>query len=193
MLEYNEIRERKVIIYEDEPYEVVSSHVFRKQQRKPVNATKLKNLLTGKVLEISFHVSDKVDEADLEKSEVKYLYNAKGEYWFADAKDASKRFVIPVEKIGDPQYKFLKENMVVTMKIFENENEDRIVVSVDLPIKMEFTIKEAANAVRGNTANNATKVVTLENGTEIFVPMFLEAGQKIRVNTETGEYVERAN
>jgi elongation factor P len=77
MLEYNEIRERKVIIYEDEPYEVITSHVFRKQQRKPVNATKLKNLLTGKVLEISFHVSDKVDEADLEKSEVKYLYNAK--------------------------------------------------------------------------------------------------------------------
>jgi elongation factor P len=193
MLEYNEIRERKVIIYEDEPYEVITSHVFRKQQRKPVNATKLKNLLTGKVLEISFHVSDKVDEADLEKSEVKYLYNAKGEYWFCDAKDPANRFVVPVEKIGDPQYKFLKEGMTATMKIFENENEDRIIVSVELPIKMEFTIKEAAPAVRGNTATNATKSVILENGTEIFVPMFLEAGEKIRINTENGEYVERAN
>jgi elongation factor P len=193
MLEYNEIRERKVIIYEDEPYEVITSHVFRKQQRKPVNATKLKNLLTGKVLEISFHVSDKVDEADLEKSEVKYLYNAKGEYWFCDVKDPANRFVVPAEKIGNPQVKFLKEGMTATMKIFENENEERIIVSVELPIKMEFTIKEAAPAVRGNTATNATKSVILENGTEIFVPMFLEAGEKIRINTENGEYVERAN
>ncbi len=193
MLEYNEIRERKVIIYEDEPYEVITSHVFRKQQRKPVNATKLKNLLTGKVLEISFHVSDKVDEADLEKSEVKYLYNANGVYWFCDAKDPANRFVVPADKIGNPQVKFLKEGMTATMKIFENENEDRIIVSVELPIKMEFTIKEAAPAVRGNTATNATKAVILENGTEIFVPMFLEAGEKIRINTENGEYVERAN
>ncbi len=193
MLEYNEIRERKVIIYEDEPYEVITSHVFRKQQRKPVNATKLKNLLTGKVLEISFHVSDKVDEADLEKSEVKYLYNAKGEYWFCDAQDPANRFVVPADKIGNPQVKFLKEGMTATMKIFENENEDRIIVSVEIPIKMEFIIKEAAPAVRGNTATNATKSVILENGTEIFVPMFLNEGEKIRINTENGEYVERAN
>ncbi len=193
MLEYNEIRERKVIIYEDEPYEVITSHVFRKQQRKPVNATKLKNLLTGKVLEISFHVSDKVDEADLEKSEVKYLYNAKGEYWFCDAKDPANRFVVPADKIGNPQVKFLKEGMTATMKIFENENEDRIIVAVEIPIKMEFIIKEAAPAVRGNTATNATKSVILENDTEIFVPMFLEEGERIRINTENGEYVERAN
>jgi elongation factor P len=193
MLEYNEIRERKVIIYEDEPYEVVTSHVFRKQQRKPVNATKLKNLLTGKVLEISFHVSDKVDEAELEKREVKYLYQAKGEFWFCDVKDQANRFVVPAEKIGDPQYKFLRENMTATMKIFENEKGDEIIVSVEIPIKMEFEIKEAAPAVKGNTATNATKSVTLENGTEIFVPMFLEAGEKIRINTEEGAYVERAN
>ena len=95
MLEYNEIRERKVIIYEDEPYEVVSSHVFRKQQRKPVNATKLKNLLTGKVLEISFHVSEKVEEADMSTRDIKYLYANKGEYWFCEVNDPSKRFSLP--------------------------------------------------------------------------------------------------
>jgi elongation factor P len=193
MLEYNEIRERKVIIYDEEPYEVVSSHVFRKQQRKPVNATKLKNLLSGKVVEISFHVSDKVNEADLVKKEVKYLYKNKGEFWFSDIKDPSKRFIVPVEKIGEPQYKFLKENMTAIMKIFENGKGEEIIVSVDLPIKMEFIIKEAAPAVKGNTATNATKMVVLENGTEIFVPMFIETGEKIRINTEDGEYVERAN
>ncbi len=193
MLEYNEIREKKVIIYEDEPYEVISSHVFRKQQRKPVNATKLKNLLSGKMLEISFHVSDKVDEADLEKREAKFLYVNKNEYWFSDAKDSSKRFTLAVEKIGNPQYKFLKANMLVDIKIFENEKEEEILVSVELPIKMEFLVKQAAPAVKGNTATGATKAVILENDTEIFVPLFINEGEKIRINTETGEYVERAN
>lgn len=193
MLEYNEIREKKVIIYEDEPYEVISSHVFRKQQRKPVNATKLKNLLSGKMLEISFHVSDKVDEADLEKREAKFLFLNKGEYWFSDVKDQSKRFLIPIEKIGNPQYKFLKSNMIVDLKIFENEKEEEILVSVELPVKMEFVVKQAAPAVKGNTATGATKAVVLENGTELFVPLFINEGEKIRINTETGEYVERAN
>lgn len=193
MLEYNEIKENKVIIYEDEPYLVVSSHVFRKQQRKPVNATKLKNLLTGKVLEISFHVSEKVDEADLEKREAKFLFINKGEYWFSDVKDPKNRFQIAVEKIGDPQYKFLKVNMVVDIKIFENESGEEILVAVEIPIKMDFEVKEAAPAVRGNTATGATKSVILENDTEIYVPLFIESGQKVRINTETGEYVERAN
>jgi translation elongation factor P/translation initiation factor 5A len=74
MLEYNEVVERKYIILDGAPYEVLSSHVFRKQQRKPVNATKLKNLFTGKVAEHSFHVSEKVEEAEIETNEVKYLY-----------------------------------------------------------------------------------------------------------------------
>lgn len=193
MLEYNEIRENKVIIYEDEPYLVVSSHVFRKQQRKPVNATKIKNLLTGKVLEISFHVSEKVDEADLEKREVKYLYVNKGEYWFSLVNDPSKRFTIPKEKVGDPQYKFLKENMIADLKIFENESGEELFVSLDIPIKMEFIVKEAAPAVKGNTASGATKAIVLENGTGIYVPLFINEGDVIRINTGTGEYVERAN
>ena len=85
MLTYNEITQRKYIIYELEPYEVLVSHVFRKQQRKPVNQTKLKNLRTGKVTEISFHQSDKVEEATMETKKIKYLYPNKNEYWFAYA------------------------------------------------------------------------------------------------------------
>ena len=91
LLEYNEITEKKYIVLEGQPYEVISSHVFRKQQRKPVNATKLKNLMTGKVTEYSFHQSEKVEEAEVDEREVKYLYNNRGQYWFCDINDPSNR------------------------------------------------------------------------------------------------------
>src|SRR3989304_10442382 len=108
MLEYNEVKEHKYIIFEDEPYEVVSSHVFRKQQRKPVNATKLRNLLTGKITERSFHQSEKVEEAEIIAREIKYLYTNKGEYWFSEINDLSKRFKLEAEMVG-AQGKVLKQ------------------------------------------------------------------------------------
>src|SRR6185369_14667542 len=112
MLEYNEIKERKFIILEGEPWEVLTSHVFRKQQRKPVNATKLRNLITGKVTEQSFHVSEKVEEAEIDSREAKYLYNNRGEYWFCDPKDPGKRFPLSEDFIG-PRGKFLKANSII--------------------------------------------------------------------------------
>ena len=191
MLEYSEIRERKMIIWEGEPYEVLSSHVFRKQQRKPVNATKLKNLLTGRVAEVSFHVSEKVEEAELGKRKIKFLYEAKGEYWFCEESDPAKRFSIPKDKIGNPA-KFLKQDVVVDLMTFEDDDEEEIVIGIQLPIKIEFTIKEAPPSMKGNTAAGGNKVIVLENGTTLNGPLFLEAGQRIIVNTESGEYVERA-
>jgi len=200
MLAYSEIKERKVIMYEGEPYEVLSSWVFRKQQRKPVNATKIKNLLTGRVAEVSFHVSDKVDEAELGKRKVKFLFENKparttvqsggGELTFCEENDPAKRFPIPKEKIGTPA-KFLAPNMTVDLVTYEDEDENEIIIGVSLPIKMTFVIKDAPPAIKGSTATGGNKVATLEGGANINVPMFLEAGDKIVVNTETGEYVER--
>ena len=100
LLEYNEVTENKYIVMDGAPYVVVSSHVFRKQQRKPVNATKLKNLMTGKVTEYSFHQSEKAEEAEIDEREVKYLYNNRGEWWLCEADDASKRFKVTEEEIG---------------------------------------------------------------------------------------------
>lgn len=151
MLEYNEIKENKYIVYEGEPYEVVSSHVFRKQQRKPVNATKLRNLVTGRIVENSFHVSDKVEEADIEKKEVKYLYTNKGEYWFCEMSDPSKRFELPEAMIG-PAAKFLKENGVVDAMLFNDK-----IIGLKLPIKMELKVTEAHPATKGNTAQGLLK------------------------------------
>ncbi|MFH1473059.1 MAG: elongation factor P [bacterium] len=187
MLEYNEITEHKYIIYQGEPYEVISSHVFRKQQRKPVNATKLRNLITGRITENSFHVSEKAEEADINKKEVKYLYHNKGEYWFCEPNDPSKRFELPEEMLG-PSAKFMKTNSIIEALTFD----DRI-IGVKLPIKVELKVAEAAPAVKGNTAQNATKSVKLETGTEIQVPMFIKEGDTVRVNTETGQYADRVS
>src|SRR5580698_7922769 len=100
MLEYNEIINKKVILLDGEPYEVLDAHVFRKQQRKPVNQTKLRHLITGKVTEQAFHVSEKVQEADLSTRQVKYLYSSRGESWFCAADNGADRFQLSAETIG---------------------------------------------------------------------------------------------
>lgn len=185
MLEYSEITVHKYIIYESEPWEVIASHVFRKQQRKPVNATKLRNLITGRITEVSFHVSDKVEEADIDKKEVKYLYNNRREWWFSEVNDPSKRFTLPEEMIGEGG-RFLKPNTVVDAMIFQDK-----IIGIKFPIKMELKVTEAQDATKGNTAQGATKSVKLETGAEIQVPMFIKEGDIVRVNTETGDYVDR--
>ena len=91
-LEYSEIREKKIIIHDDEPCEVVESHVARTQQRKPQNQVKLRSLISGKVFPATYHVSDGADEADMEKREVTFLYKNKGEFWFCNPEDKSNRF-----------------------------------------------------------------------------------------------------
>jgi elongation factor P len=189
MLEYSEIRERKIIIYENEPCEVLEAHVARTQQRKPQNQVKLKSLLSGRTWNTVFHASDKADEADISKKDVKFLYANKGEYWFADPENPKDRFQLSEKILGDA-VKFLKPNENVTALVWEDDDEEKI-ISIKLPIKMEFIIKEAPPSIKGNTANGGGKVVTLENGVKLSVPFFLESGDKIRVNTETGEYVER--
>lgn len=187
MLEYNEITLRKYIIFENEPYEVLASHVFRKQQRKPVNATKLRSLINGRIVEHSFHVSDKVEEADIETKKVKYMYFNKGEYWFCDETNPANRFQLTEDVLG-VAIKFVKVGSIVEALIFEDK-----IFGVKLPIKVELKVTEAAHAVKGDTAKGGNKSVTLETGVAITVPMFVKEGDVVRVNTETGEYAERVS
>lgn len=189
-LEYSEIREKKIIIYSDEPCEVVESHVARTQQRKPQNQVKLKSLISGKTIAATFHVSEMADEAEVEKKEITFLYSNRGEFWFCDPDDKSKRFKLDAGLIGDSA-KFLKGNSNVTALVWDDDNEEKI-IKITLPIKMEFLVKEAPPAVRGDTSKGGNKIITLENGTTITAPMFINEGDIIRLNTETGEYVERA-
>lgn len=185
MLDYNEIKPRKYVVMEGEPYEVLTSHVFRKQMRKPVNATKLKNLMTGKVMEYSFHASEKAEEAEILSREVNYLFNNRGEYWFCEKNNPSKRFSLTEDFIGD-QGKFMKPNAPVELLSFQDRN-----IGIKLPIKVELKVKDAPPGIKGNTAQGGTKLVTLETGAAINAPLFINEGDILRINTDTGEYVER--
>ncbi len=185
MLDYSEITVHKYIVLDGEPWEVLDAHVFRKQQRKPVNATKLKNLITGKVTERSFHVSEKAEEAEIDSRDVKFLYQNKGEFWFCEADDPSKRFKIDEDFIG-VQSKFIKKDSIIQALSFDEK-----IIGMKIPIKIDLKVTEAHPAVKGNTAQGGTKLVKLETGAEVQVPMFIKEGEVIRVNSETGEYTER--
>lgn len=185
MLAYNDIRPGKVIIMDNAPYEVLDSHVFRKQQRKPVNATKLKNLITGKVTEYSFHVSEKAEEAEIEKRALTYIYTSRGEWWFHLTGAPSERLTLPENLLGDKRF-FLKEKMEIDGLFFNDKP-----IGIQLPIKVTYKVIEAPPTVRGNTSQGGNKPVKIESGAMIATPLFVEAGEHIEVNTETGEYVGR--
>lgn len=185
LLEYNEIVERKYIVLDGQPYEVIGSHVFRKQQRKPVNATKLKNMMTGKVTEYSFHQSEKVEEAEIVSREVKYLYNNRGVWWFCEAEDPSQRFSLTEEQVTE-RGRFLKPNTVVDALTFEDK-----FIGIKFPITVDLKVIEAAPAVKGDTITGGSKMVKVETGAEVQVPLFITEGEVIRINTETAQYRER--
>ncbi len=191
-LQYNEIREKKIIIHDDEPAEVVESHVARTQQRKPQNQVKLKSLISGKTIAATFHVSDTAEEADIAKREVTFLYKNKGEFWFCDPNDKSNRFKLEESLMGNTA-KFLKANGNVTALVWTNDDDEEKIIKITLPIKMNFKVKEAPPAVRGDTSKGGNKVITLENDTTLNAPMFINEGDTVSINTETGEYVERVN
>lgn len=199
MLEYNEIRGGKIILYNDEPYEVLESHVARTQQRKPQNQTKLRSLLSGRVIPATFHASDKVSEVDIGTREIKFLYSTKqglpagrqGQFWFCEINDPSKRFVLEETLIGESA-KFLKGNTIVNALTFTEDDEDEPkIIRIKLPIKVELAVKDAPPSIKGNTASGGGKSAILETGASVSVPFFVNIGDIVRVNTETGEYAER--
>lgn len=186
VLSYNEITLKKVILWDDEPFVVLASHVFRKQKRKPVNVTKLKSLISGRVVEETFHASDTVDEAEIDTKPIEYIYESKGEYWFNTPGKPAERFSLEYDIVGEG-IKFLKPKSVVDAMVFNDE-----IFSIKVPVKVELKIKETTAAVKGNTSSGATKEAVLETGAVIQVPLFINEGDIIKVNTETGEYTERA-
>ncbi len=185
VLSYNEITQKKVIVFNDEPCLVLSCHVFRKQQRKPVNITKLKGLKSARLYEQTFHVSETAEEADLENRQVVFIYRKPGEYWFHIAGKPAERFALSEEFIGD-QGKFLKDRTEMAALVFDEE-----IIGVKFPIKIDLKVTEAMPAVKGNTSSSALKQVTVETGATVMVPMFINEGDVISVNTESGDYSER--
>jgi len=187
VLAYNDIVPKKVIEYENAPYEVLSSHVFRMQMRKPVNQTKLKNIITGRVIEISFHQSETVGEADIETMTAVYLYTNRGQSWFTEKGKPANRFFFPEEAVHD-KVQWLVQNNEVEILMYKGTP-----VTVSIPVKVELKVKDAPPAVKGDTATGGNKQVILESGATVLTPLFINPGDVLRINTETGDYVERVN
>ena len=185
MLSYNELKKGTIFVLDGEPWKVLEYEFLRMQQRKPVTKCKIVNLVDGKIVERAFHSSESFEEAEIVREEVKYLYTSKNEYWFCKKDDPSKRFTLKEAVLGNAG-KFLKANTIVTALKF-----GELVISVEADIKMDLLVKDAPPSIKGNTAQGGTKKVTLETGAEVDVPLFIDAGDIVRVNTETGLYVER--
>jgi len=181
----NSIRQGMVLLYNDAPYVVVWADFMRTAQRKPVKRTKLSNLLNGKVIEQTFKPGDKVAEADVERTAADYLYHDGENYYFMDKKTMDQ-FFFKSEQIGEQKY-FLLEGASVDILYFNGQP-----VSVMLPKKVSLEVVDAPEAVKGDTQNGGVKRVKLESGYEVAVPLFIKNGEKVIINTETGDYVERA-
>jgi len=183
----NDIKQGVAIVYNGEPYIVLTANFVRMQQRKPVMQTKLRNLINSKVLEITFKPGDRLEEAEVSRKDATYLYSSDTEAYFMDG--------ITFEQISLPKadvasnLPYLREGTAIELRTFNDKP-----VGLELPAKMDFKVTAAAEAVKGDSAQGrVTKVVTIETGAEIGAPLFINEGDVIRINTQTGEYVERVN
>jgi len=187
MLSHTDLKKGTQFIYEKQPWEVVDSLHVKMAQRRPVVQTKIKNLINGSVQEKTFQQGDVFQEAELVKKNIKFLYSNKGEYWFCEEKDPSKRFSFREDQLG-AEAKFFKPNSLVEGILFDEK-----IINVRAPIKVTLKVKETPPGIKGDRAQGGTKEATLESGAVIQVPLFINEGDLIEINTELGEYVKRAN
>jgi len=186
MLNFNEIKTGRIIKINGEPFVILKTDHHKMGRGGAVLKTKCRNLINGNILERTFQGAEKAEEAETRTKKANFLYKDKDEAYFMD-NESFEQFSLPLEEIGE-QAEFLKDGTDVDVLYFENKP-----VTISLPIKMEFKVISAPPGVKGNSAGNVNKVVEIETGAQISDPMFINENDVIRINTETGEYVERAN
>jgi elongation factor P len=146
--------------------------------------TKLKNLRSGRVIERTYRSGERLDEADVEDRRMSYLYQDASGLVFMDSQSFDQ-MTIPLERVGDAK-NYLMENLEVDVLLYKGN-----AINIDLPAFIEATITQTEPGIKGDTASGATKPATIETGAVVQVPLFVKEGEKIRVDTRTGEYVER--
>lgn len=184
MLEFNDLKLNKIISLNNQPYKIISAQHSKQARSNAVLRTKLKNLINGEVLEKTFNSGDKVEQANLERTKANYLYNDAENFYFMNQK-TFEQFSLNKNTIGE-QKKYLIEGTTVDVLKFNEEP-----VSIGLPNKTDFKVISSPPGIKGDTAGTATKLVTIETNTKIKCPLFIKEGDIIKINTETGEYVER--
>lgn len=179
-----DLRVGRVINHEGEPYVIIWNNFMRTAQRKPVMRTKLRNLKSGRVVEKTFTAGEAFEIASIEKSNAQYLYKDPRNAYFMDS-ETFEQFPISLELLRE-SIGFLKEGEETIITKFEGNP-----IGVELPPKVNLKVIETAPGVRGDTAQGGTKPAKLETGITVQVPLFINEGDFVRVNTETGEYAER--
>ena len=170
---------------DDQVYQVVEFQHVKPGKGAAFVRTKYKNVKTGSVVERSFNPNEKFEQAQLTRQDMQFIYADGDLYYFMD-QETYEQTPIHQDKIGDG-IKFLKEEMVCKVVSYKGD-----IFQVELPITVVLEITECEPGVKGDTANNASKYATLETGAVVKVPLFVNHGEKIKVDTRTGEYLERA-
>ena len=185
MILAGDLRKGITFVYENNIYIVVDFLHVKPGKGSAFVRTKIKNVVTGAVLEKTFNPTEKFEKAVIETKQMEYLYSDGELYYFMDPETYEQ---LPLNKGQvEDALMFMKENMQATIKFYKGE-----AFSVEAPNFVELQITVSEPGVAGNTATNATKPATLETGYELQVPMFINEGDVIRVDTRTGEYMERA-
>ena len=184
MFNVNDIKNGMTIKYEGVIYQVVEFQHVKPGKGSAFVKTKLKNLRAGTTQEITFNAGIKMEKADVRKNQLSYLYAAGDNYVFMD-NNTYEQIPLNEEQIGDA-LKYMKENM--DMKILSYKGK---VFAVEPPMFVELEVTYTEPGFSGNTTTTSGKPAKLENGLEISVPLFVEIGDKIRIDTRTGEYMER--
>lgn len=185
MLEVTQLRAGTVFEEAGSPWVVMRYEHVKMGRGSATIKVKIKNLKTGTIVEKGFTNGARVQDINLEKRQGQFLYKDQGNYSFMDPV-SFEQFEVPADLIGE-QGDFLQEGTKVDLKFYEGQP-----LSIVLPLKMTFLVTDTDPGVKGNTVSNVFKDATIDTGAKIKVPLFIEIGTKVVVNTDTGEYVERA-
>ncbi len=184
MLNLSDIKAGKLILLDGEPHKVLTNEHSKMGRMGAVMRTKLKNLITGAVFDKTFQGADKVDEASVTTTKAQYLYREGNEFVFMDTA-TYEQFSLDARVVGDATA-YLTEGLEVSIMIFNDQP-----IDLRLPAKVTLTVTEAPPSIKGNTSSGGDKLVTVETGVKITTPLFVEAGDKIVVNTDRGTYVSK--
>jgi elongation factor P len=185
MLSISEIKTGKVIQISGEPFVVLKTDHHKMGRGGAVLKVKLRNLISGAILDKTYQGNDKAEAAETEKRKANFMYLDQSQANFMD-NQSYEQFSLSLDQLGN-KAAFLKEGADVEILYFEDKP-----VALELPVKVALKVTSAPPGVRGNSAGSVTKQVELETGLKVNVPLFINEGDIIKVNTDTGEYVERA-
>jgi len=185
MISVNDLRTGLTIEVEGEIYSVVEFLHVKPGKGAAFVRTKLKNLRSGNTVEKTFRAGEKVARAHIELREMQFMYSTGDEYFFMDM-ETYDQIALRADDLGDAP-KYLLENMTIGIQFYQGEP-----VGVDLPTTVVLEVVHTEPGFKGDTAQGATKPATLQTGITIQVPLFVEQGERIKVDTRTGEYLSRA-